>query len=135
MTDPFMSGEGADSEPLSFGGFDDPLGVESAAHVPVFPDEPLPGEMEPGGDVADHLWMHDAGRIWDLGPADVDTDADGINDSLTRNGPEGLTVYTDADRDGQVDTITRVGADGSYAAQVLDPATGRWVPTDSGRLE
>ncbi|MGV9826009.1 MULTISPECIES: DUF6802 family protein [unclassified Gordonia (in: high G+C Gram-positive bacteria)] len=83
----------------------------------------------------DHLWVHDDGRIWDLGPADVDTDADGIEDSLTRNGPDGLTVYTDSDHDGQVDKITRVAADGSFSAQALDPDSGTWVSTDSGRLD
>ena len=93
---------------------------------------------EVGADVdspADNLLMHDDGRIWDLGPADVDTDADGVPDSLTRSGPGGLTVYTDSDHDGQVDRITQVGSDGSFASQTLDRDTGIWVATDSGRLE
>ncbi|MFT4393304.1 DUF6802 family protein [Gordonia lacunae] len=85
-------------------------------------------------DLDDHLWMHDDGRIWDLGPAEVDTDDDGINDSLTRNGPDGFTVYTDSDRDGQVDKITEIGADGEFRSAVLDPDTGEWISGGSGRI-
>ena len=91
-------------------------------------------ETPASDDLDDHLWMHDDGRIWDLGPAEVDTDNDGVNDSLTRNGPDGMTVYTDSDRDGQVDKITEIGADGEFRSAVLDPETGAWIPTDSGRL-
>ncbi|MGC4933317.1 DUF6802 family protein [Gordonia sp. DT30] len=122
--DPFVLGEGEDGEPA----------MEEAAHLVGLPETALPGEDEvPGSD--DHLWMYDDGRIWDLGPADVDSDADGIPDSLTRTGPDGMTVYTDRDHDGRVDTVTRIGADGSYDAHRLDADTGNWVPTDSGRLD
>ncbi|MBD0860509.1 hypothetical protein IA539_04715 [Gordonia sp. zg691] len=91
-------------------------------------------EVPASDDVDDHLWMHDDGRIWDLGPAEVDTDNDGINDSLTRNGPDGFTVYTDSDRDGQVDKITEIGADGEFRSAVLDPNTGEWISGGSGRV-
>ncbi|MEE4022211.1 DUF6802 family protein [Gordonia sp. PKS22-38] len=82
----------------------------------------------------DHLWIHADGRIWDLGPADVDTDDDGIRDSLTRTGDGGITVYTDTDRDGQVDKITDVDTEGVFSSRVLDPASGTWKSTDTGRL-
>ncbi|ATD72513.1 MULTISPECIES: DUF6802 family protein [Gordonia] len=88
----------------------------------------------PADDLDDHLWMHEDGRIWDLGPAEVDTDNDGVNDSLTRNGPDGFTVYTDSDRDGQVDKITEIGADGGFRSAVLDPDTGEWISGGSGRI-
>ncbi|MEO9326329.1 DUF6802 family protein [Gordonia aurantiaca] len=88
----------------------------------------------PADDLDAHLWMHEDGRIWDLGPAEVDTDNDGVNDSLTRNGPDGFTVYTDSDHDGQVDKITEIGSDGEYSSAVLDPETGEWIPGDSGRI-
>lgn len=91
-------------------------------------------ETPASDDLDDHLWMHDDGRIWDLGPAEVDTDNDGINDSLTRNGPDGFTVYTDSDRDGQVDKITEIGADGEFRSAVLDPDTGQWISGGSGRI-
>lgn len=82
----------------------------------------------------DHLWMHSDGRVWDLGPADVDTDNDGIPDSLTRTGPGGLAVYTDTDHDGQVDKITEVDEQGGFTSRTLDAASGAWQATDSGRL-
>jgi hypothetical protein len=123
----------------------DPLGNESFDHQ---------GSVDPDGGAAvgrhdagavfehagatstpdDHLWMHSDGRIWDLGPADVDTDDDGIRDSLTRTGDGGLTVYTDSDHDGQVDKITEVDAEGTFSSRVLDPGSGNWVATDTGRL-
>jgi hypothetical protein len=95
------------------------------AHASTFPESTSP---------EDHLWMHSDGRVWDLGPADVDTDADGVRDSLTRSGAGGVTVYTDSDHDGQVDKITEVDADGMFSSRTLDPTSGTWVPTDSGRL-
>ncbi len=49
--------------------------IEVAAHV------------APAPDVHDHLWMADGDRIWDLGPAETDTDADGVADSLTASDP------------------------------------------------
>ncbi len=64
----------------------------------------------------------------------MDTDDDGVNDSLTRNGPDGFTVYTDSDRDGQVEKITEIGSDGEFSSAVLDPETGRSIPGDSGRI-
>ncbi|WP_439033200.1 DUF6802 family protein [Gordonia terrae] len=106
-------------------GIDPRPGVDSVAAL---------HESPASDDLDDHLWMHDDGRIWDLGPAEVDTDNDGINDSLTRNGPDGFTVYTDSDRDGQVDKITEIGADGEFRSAVLDPDTGEWISGGSGRI-
>ncbi len=115
-----------------FGG--EPFGGEDPdGHAHHLGAEPA-GHLEPESSPEDHLWMHDDGRIWDLGPADVDSDSDGISDSLTRNGPDGLTVYTDTDHDGQVDKITSVRPDGGFSTRTLDTETGAWLPTDSGRI-
>ncbi|MGZ8177452.1 DUF6802 family protein [Williamsia sp. SKLECPSW1] len=107
---------------------DDPSGdgdavIEPAAHVAPAPDP------------HDHLWIADGDRIWDLGPAETDTDADGVADTLTRMGPDGMTVYTDTDHDGQVDAITEVHGDGAVETHRLDGHTGHWVRTDVGRLD
>ncbi|MGV9670789.1 MULTISPECIES: DUF6802 family protein [unclassified Gordonia (in: high G+C Gram-positive bacteria)] len=142
--DPFVPGEGEESDggaeqinPLSAGDVlgDGALdgGVDPVAHS-VGVGGSIPGLDDLGAPADDHLWMYDDGRIWDLGPADVDTDDDGVKDSLTRAGPDGLSVYTDRDNDGRVDTVTRIGSDGSYQAHTLDDS-GNWVPTDVGRLE
>ncbi|WAC58119.1 hypothetical protein OVA31_13275 [Gordonia sp. SL306] len=99
-----------------------------------------PTDLTPTDDLGDttspedHLWMHSDGRVWDLGPADVDTDDDGVRDSLTRSGAGGMTVYTDSDHDGQVDKITEIDAQGMFSSRTLDPQSGAWVPTDTGRL-
>lgn len=120
--DPFALGDGEDPDIRAAGGLlGDPYSADTAYSGLGGPE--------------DHLFMYDDGRVWDLGPADVDTDDDGVKDSLTRTGPDGLTVYTDRDNDGRVDAVTRIGPDGSYAAHVLDGDSGRWVPTDSGRLK
>ncbi|WP_051092662.1 DUF6802 family protein [Jongsikchunia kroppenstedtii] len=104
-----------------------------ADFVPEFAESP--DDVGSSVSARHNLWVVENDRTWDLGPAEVDTDADGIADSLTRNGPDGLTVYTDSDRDGQIDRITQVRSDGSFVARRLEPASGRWVPTDSGRLD
>ncbi|MGV9709370.1 DUF6802 family protein [Gordonia sp. NPDC003424] len=123
----FLGGEALDghSGDDSFGP-DDRISIDAAY---ITPDD-ASGDTSP----ADHLWMHTDGRVWDLGPADVDTDNDGVRDSLTRSGPDGLTVYTDSDHDGQVDKITEIDAHGAFSSRSLDPLSGTWVPTDSGRL-
>ncbi len=102
------------------------------SHGHVGAAEPPPAPVH---DPHDNLWMADGDRVWDLGPADVDSDADGIPDSLTRVGPGGVTVYTDSDHDGRVDAITEVHADGGFASHRLDATTGDWVRTDVGRLD
>ena len=107
-------------------------GVESATHVGSA--EPLYASA-PVHDPHDNLWIADGDRVWDLGPADVDSDADGIPDSLTRVGPGGITVYTDTDHDGRVDAITEVDSDGGFESRRLDIETGDWVRTDIGRLD
>lgn len=86
------------------------------------------------GGVGDHLWLADSGRLWDMGPATTDTDADGVDDSLSRTDATGLTVFTDTDRDGRVDLITRVDTDGAVSSSTYDSATGEWSATRPGRL-
>ncbi|HNP58436.1 MAG TPA: hypothetical protein PK331_13980 [Gordonia sp. (in: high G+C Gram-positive bacteria)] len=86
------------------------------------------------GGVDEHLWLAESGRLWDMGPATVDTDADGIDDSLSRTDSTGLTVFTDTDQDGRIDLITRVEADGDVSSSIYDPATGEWSATRPGRL-
>lgn len=98
------------------------------------PDAPPPSE--PGTDpLAQHLLLHDDGRVWDLGPALVDTDSDGIPDTVTRVGTYGMVIFTDSDHDGEVDQITSVTADGDYESTARDSAGGQWRATDSGRLD
>lgn len=92
----------------------------------------IEGVGGPGLD--DHLWVFDDGSVWDLGPAQLDADSDGVADSLTRGTATHLTVYTDTDADGRVDRITELDPSGHCAVSDLDPATGTWHPTQLGRL-
>lgn len=95
---------------------------------------PDDGGVSSSNGPAGHLWIRTDDSIWDLGPADLDTDADGVEDSLTRTGGEGMAVYTDSDGDGEVDRITEIDQEGRFTARHRNPDTGQWDPTDSGRL-
>lgn len=88
-----------------------------------------------GGMLADHLSVFADGAVWDLGPAQIDADSDGVADSLTRDVDGLLTVYTDTDSDGLVDRITELDSSGLCAVRDLDADTGRWQPTVLGRLD
>ncbi len=111
------------------------------ADGPGVGEESLSGVVEAvdaggaGPPLHDHLWVFDGDTAWDLGPAQLDADADGLNDSLTRGAAGQLTVYTDTDADGRVDRITELDPSGSCAVSDLDPDTGVWRPTRLGRLE
>ncbi|MFC0316428.1 DUF6802 family protein [Gordonia phosphorivorans] len=96
-------------------------------------DESLPGHE--GAPLDGHLWVFSGETAWDLGPARLDADSDGIPDSLTRGEDGQLTVYTDTDADGRVDRITELDPTGDYAVSHLDPETGRWWASRLGRLE
>ncbi|MFT4085596.1 MAG: hypothetical protein QM658_00325 [Gordonia sp. (in: high G+C Gram-positive bacteria)] len=91
------------------------------------------GGVQPA--LSDHLWLYDDGAIWDLGPALVDADHDGVLESLTRGAAGGMTVYTDRDLDGRIDRITAVQATGETRVADLDLATGQWQSTALGRLD
>ncbi len=87
-----------------------------------------------GDEIGGHLIWHDDGRVWDLGPPLVDTDNDGIPDTLTRSGPDGLEIFTDTDHDGEIDKVIAIGPDGSYESTTWDDANRQWRATDTGRL-
>lgn len=99
-----------------------------------YTDDDSPDAPGAAGLVGEHLWLAESGRLWDMGPATADTDADGVEDSLSRTDSAGLTVFTDTDRDGRIDLITRLGADGEVSSSTYDPASGQWSATRPGRL-
>jgi hypothetical protein len=113
----------------------------------------LPGDLpdvhvDPGAPETDLLVAApDGARA--LGPATVDSDADGRADTAVVAEPDALALATDLDGDARVDVLTRVHADGTATTEVLDdlgeaaaapwdegptpppptidPVTGRWV--------
>jgi len=101
--------------------------------------------VDPGGPAAELLVAAPDGPHA-LGPATVDSDADGRADTAVVAGPDALDLGTDVDGDGRVDVLTRVLADGTATtattsglpgegwdegppppAPTIDPVTGRWV--------
>lgn len=88
-----------------------------------------------GGALDDHLWILAGETVWDLGPAQLDSDSDGVPDSLTRGADGQITVYTDTDSDGRVDRITEMDPTGRCSVSDLDPDTGLWRAGLLGRLE
>ncbi|GAA3950301.1 DUF6802 family protein [Gordonia caeni] len=103
-------------------------------------EESLSGSDLDGGNgergaLDDHLWILAGETVWDLGPAQLDADADGVPDSLTRGADGQITVYTDTDSDGRVDRITEMDPTGRCSVSDLDPDTGLWQASVLGRLE
>lgn len=65
-----------------------------------------------------------------VGPATLDTNEDGINDTSVAEDPDGVTYYfTDADNDGQADYVVVVGPDGSTQA-LEHQGAGEWAPVE-----
>lgn len=104
--------------------------------------------MTEGGRVVEWSGTFDAG-VADCGPLgsedmflpDIDTDGDGIFDTVVTHGGggAGTVVWSDADADGHLDRVTEIDADGDYVAWVLtsdseDPADESWRATERGSL-
>ncbi len=92
-----------------------------------------PDEVTP--DPADSLWTYDDGSLWDLGPADLDADGDGVADSVTSELDGDHVVLTDTDGDGRVDRLTELRPDGTVRVVDADRESLPWSPTSLGRLE
>lgn len=66
----------------------------------------------------------------DVGPATIDTNEDGVNDTAVTRDDEGNTYYfTDANRDGEADYALVVESDGTTAA-LKHTGDGRWERVD-----
>jgi len=120
--------------------------VELPSDLPGPPGDVLHAEahVDPGGPAPDLLLTAPDGPHA-LGPATVDSDADGRADTAVLAEPDALALAlaTDLDGDALVDVLTRVHADGTATTEELsgdpwdegptpppptiDPATGRWV--------
>ena len=60
----------------------------------------------------------------------VDTDLDGLPDTVLLPGLTDLTVVVDTDRDSVADLIIRIGPDGVAHTAGLGPGPLPWWPTD-----
>jgi hypothetical protein len=111
-----------------------------AALLPGHPDvhvDPDPGLvlLSPDGPFG-------APALHGLGPATVDSDADGRPDTAVVAEPDALVLATDVDGDAEVDVVTTLGTDGGVLtrsvpdewdegvpppAPAIDPVTGLWT--------
>ena len=108
---------------------------------------PVGDPFEPGADVPgdtsevfrdaadDNLWWYADDAVWDLGPADLDADGDGVSESLTSGVGGDQAILTDSDGDGRVDRISQIHADGTVTGRALADGGVEWKPTQLGRLE
>lgn len=69
-----------------------------------------------------------AGRSFDAGPATIDSDGDGIPDTVSVAGPGGSTLfYQDSDGDGVADKAWTADASGQVTANYTLAAGGNWI--------
>lgn len=88
-----------------------------------------------GADPHDNLWWYADGTVWDLGPADLDSDGDGRPDALTSELGGAAAILSDVDGDGRVDRMSVLEADGRVTAWDVDGSDEDWSPTRVGRLD
>ena len=138
---------------LPSGGYTDAGGHQPTDHGEVdhHRADRLGDDLVPGVAAQDdHLWLANGDRLWDLGPADVDLDGDGVADSITTIGSGEMTTYSDIDRSGWVGRITRVDVGGQVSvhtrvghaptpdargADAATPSADEWIRTRGGRLD
>ncbi|MGO3326805.1 DUF6802 family protein [Gordonia sp. (in: high G+C Gram-positive bacteria)] len=91
-------------------------------------------ESPAAAQAGDGLWIYDDGQLWDLGPAELDADADGVPDSITSDVSGDPVILTDTDGDGQVDRMTRLDQSGGVTVSDECDEPLPWRPTSLGRL-
>jgi len=115
----------------------DPLPDIAPCPAPLpdaLPDAPTAPAALPGLGPSP-LVLDDAGGVHVLGPATVDSDADGRPDTAVLDltaapadpADDALLLATDLDADGHVDAATTVAADGRAVTGTRDPE-GRFAP-------
>jgi len=89
-------------------------------------------ELPSGMTGEEQLTVPVGGRHVAAGPATIDSDGDGVADTVSVPGVGGSTqYYQDADGDGVADRAWTVNLDGTRSAEYSIDATGRWVQTPS----
>ncbi|MCF8588781.1 hypothetical protein L5G28_04075 [Gordonia sp. HY285] len=112
---------------MTEGAMEDWFGTEPA-------DDAVSAESVAAVDAGDDLWIYDDGQLWDLGPPDLDADADGVPDSILTDIAGDPAILTDTDRDGQVDRVTRLETAGGVTVTAESDEPLPWRPTSLGRL-
>ncbi|KRQ28939.1 MULTISPECIES: DUF6802 family protein [Mycobacteroides] len=89
--------------------------------------------LSPDLHVDHHMYLPTDGGLVDLGTDLIDTDHDGIGDTVTLHEPDGLSVVSDIDEDGIADKVTTFGADGTYETWARG-AGAHWELIEHGRI-
>jgi hypothetical protein len=92
-------------------------------------DSRPPGLRRPGAVPDDN-----AGIGVDVGPG-IDTDGDGVRDTLLTTDGADLLVHTDLDTDGFADRVLRIGSDGAVHTDPLSGAATTGPATGGARVE
>lgn len=85
--------------------------VQPLLHDAIFGLEDL---TSTAGSLSDGLILDLPGRCLLLDAATVDSDGDGVEDSVALADRRGVSILTDSTGDGLVDRVTSVGFDGSF---------------------
>jgi hypothetical protein len=100
-------------------------------------DGTAPAELSYGqdGPLDGDLWLDTGHGETPLGPATVDTDGDGRDDTaLVHDGQGDTVLYTDSDGDGHVDVATELRPDGEVV--IADRAADDvWTTVQRGHLD
>ncbi|MGH3956207.1 MAG: DUF6802 family protein [Mycobacterium sp.] len=98
---------------------------------------PEPGHaLSPDLHVDHHMYLPTDGGLVDLGTDLIDTDRDGIGDTVAlhpSDGSTGLSIVSDIDEDGIADKVTTFGADGTYETWARG-AGAHWELIEHGRV-
>lgn len=113
------------------------IAVDNGSGQPTPTDTPTsgdtPGPDKPGSDKPMTADMP-AGEIT-VGPATIDTDEDGVNDTAVTKDDDGTTYYfTDVNGDGAADYALVVEDDGTTAA-LKHTGDGQWERADAGTTQ
>ena len=81
---------------------------------------PEPGHaLSPDVHLDHHMYLPTDGGLVDLGTNLIDTDHDGIGDTVVVHQPDGgLEIVSSSHEDGVADKVTTFGADGTYETWV-----------------
>ncbi|MGH3724869.1 MAG: DUF6802 family protein [Mycobacterium sp.] len=95
---------------------------------------PDPGHaLSPDLHVDHHMYLPTDGGLVDLGTDLIDTNHDGIGDTVALHEPDGLSIVSDVDEDGIADKVTTFGSDGTYETWARGSGA-HWELIEHGRV-
>ncbi|MET3805645.1 hypothetical protein ABIB25_002649 [Nakamurella sp. UYEF19] len=107
----------------------DPTGHPVSSHTDSGQDAPVsPPDAGEHDKNDENVEVGVAGRSFDAGPATIDSNGDGVPDTVSVAGPGGSTLfYQDSDGDGVADKAWTADASGQVTANYALTPSGNWV--------